>query len=78
LLIEFGADLLGRTERVIEQTGARTLDALHIASALFFQAETKITMPFVTADDKQLQAAAALGLRAMWVGAQRRAGKLSR
>jgi predicted nucleic acid-binding protein len=78
LLIELGADLLGRTERVVEQTGARTLDALHIASALLFQAETKITMPFVTADDKQLQAASALGLRAIWVGAQRQAGKLSR
>jgi len=71
VLVELGADLLDRTESVIEQTGVRTLDALHLASALLFQAETRIAMPFVTADGKQMEAASALGLRPIWVGPRR-------
>lgn len=64
-LVELGEAVLGRAEDVISQTGVRTLDALHVASALVFQEWSGLRVPFVTADDRQREAALRMGLRAI-------------
>ena len=46
----------------------KTLEALHLASALVFQAETNLRPPFVTGDTQQRRAAEALGLNVVFVG----------
>ena len=46
----------------------RTLDALHLASVLVFQAETDLRPPFITGDAQQRRAAEALGLDVVFVG----------
>jgi hypothetical protein len=46
----------------------RTLDALHVASALLFQKEVGIALAFVTADRKQGAAASSLGLSVIQLG----------
>jgi uncharacterized protein len=70
-LVEIGSGVLDRAEGIIRQTGVRALDALHLASASMFQTEAEAEAPFVTGDDKQRKAASSLGLRVLWVGAQR-------
>ena len=47
---------------ILLRTPARTMDALHIASALMFQNETDIILTFVTADKKQHDAAEREGM----------------
>lgn len=49
-LVEVSPLVLERAEALIQDTGLRTLDAIHVASALFFQAASGIRIPFVTAD----------------------------
>lgn len=46
----------------------RTLDALHLASALLFQNEVGIALAFVTADRKQGAAAFSLGQSIIQLG----------
>jgi hypothetical protein len=63
--------VLNRAERVISQTGVRTLDAIHLASALHARAgagTSEIPIPFVTADMPQREAALRLGLDVQWIG----------
>ncbi len=62
-LIELNAPILERAEEVLQRTQLRTLDALHVASALVFQDRSSATLPFVTADERQNQAAQRMGLR---------------
>jgi hypothetical protein len=45
----------------------RTLDALHIASALTFQDASGLTIPFITGDATQSDAAQYLALTVIWV-----------
>ena len=62
-LIEVGATVLDRAELVVQ--GAlpmRALDAIHVASLLFFQAATDSRVPFITADIRQRDSAVALGI----------------
>ncbi|OQW30025.1 MAG: hypothetical protein A4E19_10720 [Nitrospira sp. SG-bin1] len=66
-LVEVSGIVLNRAEELAQQTGLRTLDALHLASALTFQAASGLTIPFVTADVKQHKAAERLGLHLIWV-----------
>jgi hypothetical protein len=63
-LIECGQSILDRAIGVIEATGAKTLDALHIASALVFQELYHMRVGFVTADRTQMEAARQMTLRA--------------
>jgi hypothetical protein len=49
-LVELGAAVLKGAERLILQTPVRTLDALHIASALVLQVESGAVLRFATAD----------------------------
>lgn len=66
-LVEAGAIVLSQAEDLVQKTGLRTLDALHVASALTFQAASGLTIPFITADVRQREAAEALALNLIWI-----------
>ena len=67
-LIEVSALVLKEAEEVILRTDLRTLDAIHLASILTFQAASGMQIPIMTGDTKQREAAAHLGLETIWVG----------
>ncbi|BFU91723.1 MAG: ribonuclease VapC [Nitrospira sp.] len=67
-LVEVGEIVLNQAEDLAQKTGLRTLDALHLASVLTFQAASGLTIPFMTADVRQRKAAESLGLNLIWVG----------
>ena len=52
-IIRLTDDVLRRTEEILLQSTVRTLDAVHIASALLFQESTGIALTFVTSDKRQ-------------------------
>ena len=66
-LVEMGAIVLGQAEELVQKTGLRILDALHVASALTFQTASGLTIPFITADMRQRDTAEALALNLIWV-----------
>ena len=66
--IAVGDSLVERAQEVIRNFHVKTLDAIHIASALEFQTNSVTRLPFLTADEKQLNAAASCGLRVERVG----------
>jgi predicted nucleic acid-binding protein len=66
-LVEVGQPVLGRAEEIVSTTSLRTLDAIHVASALVFRGGTGLQVPFVTADSRQRDAASVLGLAVTWV-----------
>jgi uncharacterized protein len=66
-LVEVGPIVLSQAEELVQRTGLRTLDALHVASALTFQAASGLTVPFVTADVRQRDAAESLALNLIWI-----------
>ena len=66
-LIEVGSIVLSQAEELVEKTGLRILDALHVASSLTFQAASGLALPFVTADIRQREAAETLSLNLVWV-----------
>jgi uncharacterized protein len=66
-LVEVGEIVLNQAEELAPRIGLRTLDALHLASALTFQAASGLTVPFITADVRQRKAAEALALNLIWV-----------
>lgn len=66
-LVEVGPPVLSRAEELISTTSLRTLDAIHVASALVFRGGTGLRVPFVTADTRQRSAATGLGLAVMWI-----------
>ena len=62
-LVEVGADVLGAAETLVATHPLRTLDAIHVASAqLFIARVSTLEMLFVSADKRQTDAAAAIGL----------------
>jgi len=66
-LVEVGALVLSQAEELVQTVGLRTLDALHVASALTFQAASGLTIPFITADSLQREAGERLALNLVWV-----------
>jgi len=66
-LVEVSPLVLSRAEDLIQQTDLRTLDALHVASALTFKAASGINLAFVTGDGQQRDAAKESGLDVIWV-----------
>ncbi len=66
-LVEVGPIVLSQAEDIVQKTGLRTLDALHVASALTFQAASGLTIPFITADSKQRQGAEHFALNVIWI-----------
>lgn len=66
-LVEVGALVLSQAEELVQTVGLRTLDAVHVASALTFQAASGLTIPFITADIRQREAGERLALNLVWV-----------
>lgn len=66
-LVEAGEPVLLQAEELVQQTNVRTLDAIHLASAMIFQSESRLTIPFITGDTKQRDAARMLGFTVIWV-----------
>ena len=66
-LVEAGEPVLLQAEELVQQTNVRTLDAIHLASAMIFQSESRLTIPFITGDTKQRDAAHVLGFTVIWV-----------
>lgn len=62
-----GPIVLSQAEELVQRIGLRTLDALHVASALTFQAASGLTIPFVTADVRQRDVAESLALNLIWI-----------
>jgi hypothetical protein len=48
---------------VVGIRGIKALDAIHIAGALTFQADSGARTSFISADEKQLDAAVAFGMQ---------------
>jgi len=67
-LVEVSVLVLKEADEVILKTGLRTLDAIHLASMRIFQTTSGIQIPFITGDIKQREAAAHIGVDAIWVG----------
>jgi len=67
-LVDLDARVIERAEKVILSALVRTLDALHIASAILFRQRSGIRVPFVTGDVRQREAARP-HLDVIWVGA---------
>lgn len=68
-LIEIEAEVLAVAETLVATHPVRTLDAIHVASAQLFAA--RFSMPglmFVSADRRQTETAAAVGLAARQIG----------
>jgi predicted nucleic acid-binding protein len=55
--------LLRQAEQVIRVRGIKALDAVHIASALTFRDDSGAHTSFISADEKQLDAAIASGMQ---------------
>lgn len=68
-LVEIVETVLRRAEEIVQQTvPVRSLDAIHIASLTVFQAAAAMTVPFVTADERQAEAAKGAELNVIWIG----------
>jgi uncharacterized protein len=68
-LVELGRTVLSQAEEIVQGiVPMRSLDAIHVASLVTFQAESGTRIPFVTGDDRQRQAAAQIGLNVVWIG----------
>jgi hypothetical protein len=59
--------VLSQAEELIQKTALRTLDAIHVASAMAFQASSGIRIPFITGDTRQRSAAEQVALNVIWV-----------
>ena len=67
-IVRLTDDVLRRTEEILLHSTVRTLDAVHIASALLFQESTGIALTFVTSDKKQAEFTNDKGLNTVFVG----------
>lgn len=61
-IVNLGPEVLAKAQETVLATPARTLDAIHIASALVVQNMAEIPLTFVTADRRQFEAARECGL----------------
>jgi predicted nucleic acid-binding protein len=68
-LVEVGTDVLAVAETLVATFRIRTLDAIHVASAQLFAARvSRPALLFVSADTRQTETAAAVGLAVRLVG----------
>jgi len=67
-LVDVDERVIERAGELIPSTRLRTLDALHLASAMYFQWRSGNRVPFVTSDALLRDAAKRLSLRIIWVG----------
>ena len=56
-IIRLTDDVLAKAGQIVVSSPVRSLDALHIASALIFQDAMQIPLTFVTSDHRQLETA---------------------
>lgn len=66
-IINISDSVLDKSQEIVLNSAARTLDAIHIASALIFQSMAEIPVTFITSDRKQYEVAQEKGLRAVFV-----------
>ena len=62
-LVGTTAEVIDEAQSLVENHPLRTLDALHVASARVFQQQLRAPLLFISADKRQLAAAAREGLR---------------
>ena len=67
-LVPIDREVLECAEGIVRNLSIRSLDAIHIASALSFQERFGNRIPFFSADERQLDAAAGAGLQVQRVG----------
>jgi uncharacterized protein len=67
-LLAVSTEILGRAEEIVARYAVRTLDAIHVASAEEFAKRLQVVVPFISADQRQIEAAGAIGLRVQQVG----------
>jgi predicted nucleic acid-binding protein len=67
-LMAVSGAVLERSEHIVSNSAARTLDAIHIASAMVFENGIEAPVLFVTADQKQFRAAQGQRLNTLLVG----------
>ena len=56
-LVEVVPQFLSKAEELVKAENVRTLDAIHIASAIIIQDFFPTPLPFISADERQLAAA---------------------
>jgi predicted nucleic acid-binding protein len=66
-IIRLTDEVLAKAEQIIAGSLIRSLDALHIASALIFQDALQSSLPFVTSDRRQLETARGNGFTTVFV-----------
>ena len=66
-LVAISTEILDSAERLTVDLNIRSLDAIHLASAVACQSRLNRALPFVTADSRQLHAARALELETVSV-----------
>jgi predicted nucleic acid-binding protein len=67
-VLAISTEILGRAEEIVANYAVRTLDAIHIASAKEFAERLQTRVPFISADRRQIEAAAAVGLTVEQIG----------
>ena len=67
-IIEVSRSVLGKSQELVLKSATRTLDAIHIASAILFRELIEVPILFATSDRKQFGAAQQQGLNALFVG----------
>ena len=66
-IIALSPGIMDSAEELVQSYNVRTLDAIHIASALAFNAQMRGKIPFITADLRQRDAAMQAGLKIITV-----------
>ncbi len=67
-LVEVSPLVLAQAEELVQRAPVTTLDAIHVASAMAFQAASGIRIPFITGDTRQREVAGQAALDVVWVG----------
>ncbi len=67
-LVELTPSVLTKAEEIVLKWNVRTLDAVHLASAVVFQDSIGRSLPFVTSDERQLMVARQCDLAVIPVG----------
>jgi len=68
-LVTVSPDIVAAAQALVEHHPLRTLDAIHVASAQLFASRMKVDLVFVSADERQCDAASSLGLTVRRVAA---------
>jgi len=66
-LVEAVPEILAKAEEIVKDHNVRTLDAVHLASAIVIRDSIGTQLPFITADDRQFAAARDCKLEAITV-----------